>query len=468
MTQINKQTKDYQTILQMKKEIIATMKGETFVDKSDDLLFYIQKVFFMMINIRKLEKRSKEILKRVCGFNVADESDDDSIYYTGSDVIEPTGSDAILSTGSDFISDVLSATTSHPRCKRFPVASRYRIEFLRFFQSLVQNRGEEGLQDADVKIKKALEDEGHYQRVGVGGWELFDVTGSHTAPSLNPPTGVQAEDAYKTHILLNGKHPITIFECADAVDEVFATTGLSTWTASFVLNDWITLNTDLFRDKRILELGCGIGLTGLITVFDCQPQSYVFTDYHEKVISRCQEHIDLNLKYASDKIATKTETRLLNWAEYDPNIEKFAWMTESFDIVIGSDIIYHPSIIPPLVNVLKHVLRPKRSKNEEKKPAEEREEEEGQMEEEEEGKGKEGISKPIAYISAAVRKPMTFDYFVLCLKNSSMEVEEVSDEELWDCGNRDFFNFSDSDASFKILKITDDSCEEEFDLLRGN
>ena len=36
----------------MKKEIIATMKGETFVDKSDDLLFYIQKVFFMMINIR--------------------------------------------------------------------------------------------------------------------------------------------------------------------------------------------------------------------------------------------------------------------------------------------------------------------------------------------------------------------------------------------------------------------------------
>ena len=49
-----------------------------------------------------------------------------------------------------------------------------------------------------------------------------------------------------------------------------------------------------------------------------------------------------------------------------------------------------------------------------------------------------------------------------------MEVEEVSDEELWDCGNRDFFNFSDSDASFKILKITDDSCEEEFDLLRGN
>ena len=36
----------------MKKENVEKMPGETFVDKADDLLFYIQKVFFMMINIR--------------------------------------------------------------------------------------------------------------------------------------------------------------------------------------------------------------------------------------------------------------------------------------------------------------------------------------------------------------------------------------------------------------------------------
>ena len=71
-------------------------------------------------------------------------------------------------------------------------------------------------------------------------------------------------------------------------------------------------------------------------------------------------------------------------------------------MVIGSDIIYHPSIIPPLVNVLKHALTAKRRRSESLAHTEAE------------------VEKPIAYISAAVRKPTTFDYFVLCLKNSRL------------------------------------------------
>ena len=61
----------------------------------------------------------------------------------------------------------------------------------------------------------------NHNRVDVGGWQLFD---SGDCP-LAPRSGVQAEDAYKTHILENGSHPVTVFESADAVDEVNATTG---------------------------------------------------------------------------------------------------------------------------------------------------------------------------------------------------------------------------------------------------
>merc|ERR1719209_814193 len=109
--------------------------------------------------------------------------------------------------------------------------------------------------DSAAKIRKALEDMGHHQRVGGGGWEVFDDEKTSKDPLLTPSTGVQTEDAYKTHILVHGRHPVTVFESVDAVDQVFGTTGLSTWTASIVLNDWIVLNPDLFRDKRILELG---------------------------------------------------------------------------------------------------------------------------------------------------------------------------------------------------------------------
>merc|ERR1712002_1211867 len=143
----------------------------------------------MMVNIRKLERRSDEIDLRIHGVN-SDSLEDDHLG--------DLDAESCVSIGSAFVSDVLSATTYHPRCKRFPVASRYRIEFLRFFQSLVQNKEGDAFRDSDVKIRKALEEEGHHQRVGVCGWELWESAGSQSDPSLNPPTGIQAEDAYKT------------------------------------------------------------------------------------------------------------------------------------------------------------------------------------------------------------------------------------------------------------------------------
>ena len=117
---------------------------------------------FLFLN-RKLEKRRSEILRRLRGAShVIDEDDDD----VDEDIEDDLSS---RSNGNAFIAEVLSATTSHPRCLRFPVASRYRIEFLRFFQSLMQREDLDALSDADVKIRKALEDLGHRERFSIAG-----------------------------------------------------------------------------------------------------------------------------------------------------------------------------------------------------------------------------------------------------------------------------------------------------------
>ena len=48
----------------------------------------------------------------------------------------------------------------------------------------------------------------------------------------------------------------------------------------------------LFR--AVLELGCGVGLTGLVVCRSCSPSSYVFSDFHPSVLQRLRANLELN------------------------------------------------------------------------------------------------------------------------------------------------------------------------------
>lgn len=64
--------------------------------------------------------------------------------------------------------------------------------------------------------------------------------------------------------------------------------------------------------RSILELGCGLGLTGIFTCMECKPHRYIFSDCHYLVLDRLKENImlnfedsdnyNINIKYASDQI----------------------------------------------------------------------------------------------------------------------------------------------------------------------
>lgn len=46
--------------------------------------------------------------------------------------------------------------------------------------------------------------------------------------------------------------------------------------------------------RNVLELGSGLGLLGMFICKMCNPQGYIFTDYHEKVLQLLDENITLN------------------------------------------------------------------------------------------------------------------------------------------------------------------------------
>lgn len=50
----------------------------------------------------------------------------------------------------------------------------------------------------------------------------------------------------------------------------------------------------MFKGKRILELGSGCGLAGVLISALCELECYTFTDHHEKVLSLIKDNLEIN------------------------------------------------------------------------------------------------------------------------------------------------------------------------------
>lgn len=100
------------------------------------------------------------------------------------------------------------------------------------------------------------------------------------------------------------------------------------WPAAEALTSFLEKNPKLVRGKRVLELGCGLGLPSLVATH--LGGEVLATDYHpdvEKFFQRNCRHSSIECDY-----------QRLNWREEGANIGKF-------DIVMGSDVLYeskHP------------------------------------------------------------------------------------------------------------------------------
>jgi predicted nicotinamide N-methyase len=67
--------------------------------------------------------------------------------------------------------------------------------------------------------------------------------------------------------------------------------GLKLWEAGIVLARYLILNNKIFKNKRVLELGSGVGIAG-ITLKKWTECDYVeMSDYHPKVIENIQRNL---------------------------------------------------------------------------------------------------------------------------------------------------------------------------------
>ncbi|XP_010563526.1 PREDICTED: putative protein N-methyltransferase FAM86A [Haliaeetus leucocephalus] len=234
---------------------------------------------------------------------------------------------------SSLLLDILHKTILHPLSVKYPPSTKYRRCFL---TELIKKHESTAAEPLD---------------------ELYDTL----AGILNEEESTRC---YKNYLLPTGE-PVTLSESMAIISG--GTTGLVTWDAALHLAEWAIENSPVFSNRTVLELGSGIGFTGIAICKTCKPKTYIFSDYHHCVLKQLTENIRLNgfilEPGTTQHIQTESqgqEAEAMNYQNPKLIVAELDWgsVTEKQlldlqpDVIIAADVVYDPEIISVLIGML--------------------------------------------------------------------------------------------------------------------
>lgn len=76
--------------------------------------------------------------------------------------------------------------------------------------------------------------------------------------------------------------------------------GLRVWEAGCHLSSYLVKNPRDVAGRRVLELGSGCGLTGLVCAGICQPREICLTDYTDETVENLKRNVKENLGWLKE------------------------------------------------------------------------------------------------------------------------------------------------------------------------
>ncbi|XP_051244604.1 protein-lysine N-methyltransferase EEF2KMT isoform X2 [Dicentrarchus labrax] len=221
---------------------------------------------------------------------------------------------------SDLISDILKQTCLHSLCRKFPPSVRFRRLFL---SELIRREA------ADCDPLDELYD------------ALAEVVGAE-----------DTTECYKSYLLVlvsvlqPSGDAVSLLENVALISE--GTTGLVTWEAALYLAEWALDHRQVFSGRTVLELGSGVGLSGITICRSCSPRRFVFSDCHPRVLQTLRSNVELN-----GLTPPSVGVEEVDWtAASEEQLERIG-----ADVVIAADVVYDPDVAGSLVKLLSRILR---------------------------------------------------------------------------------------------------------------
>ncbi|KAJ3158998.1 Protein fam86a [Geranomyces michiganensis] len=321
---------------------------------------------------------------------------------------------------------ILALTHASPLTARYPPSRAYARAFLKALLTAAGGDGATACEELLVAyvetLTNAIDDKDHGLRQ-----QQQDIN-PYAHITSSAPTYV----SYPLHCPTTGDAAaewITLREATATISQ--GTTGLVTWAAATRFVEYLVHQArggekddeedgaggsvvvprrrrlDI-RGKRVLELGSGPGLLGIAAARVGGAAYVCLTDFDARVLSVLEENVAINFpsRCASDDDnapppapTAAVKVKFLDWA--NPDLEILA----DADVLICSDCVYDPTLVPPLVRTLRAFIHQDDIRNDSPSPCPSRQRE--------------------AWVAVTKRQQSTQDKFLRAVHDAQMRVTHI-------------------------------------------
>ncbi len=113
------------------------------------------------------------------------------------------------------------------------------------------------------------------------------------------------------------------------------------WPSSIALADFVLEHRGVFLSKSVIEIGCGLGLTGMAA--HVAGADVLFTDYDQYALEYTKNNFFRNFNQPA-------QVQMLDWRKQD--------IDRKFDILIAADVLYEKRWLQPVLDTIGACVKP--------------------------------------------------------------------------------------------------------------
>ncbi|XP_052489496.1 uncharacterized protein LOC105793973 isoform X3 [Gossypium raimondii] len=135
----------------------------------------------------------------------------------------------------------------------------------------------------------------------------------------------------------------------------FDLTGQLVWPGAMLLNDYLSKNAEMLQGCSMIELGSGVGITGMLCSRFCR--QILLTDHNEEVLKILRRNIELNVSSENPSCCAALEAEKLEWGNSDQINRILHKYPGGFELILGADICFQQSSVPLLFDTVEQLLK---------------------------------------------------------------------------------------------------------------
>ncbi|KAH9790289.1 putative methyltransferase family protein [Citrus sinensis] len=121
-------------------------------------------------------------------------------------------------------------------------------------------------------------------------------------------------DDYQLTTFTFGSQVLHLF-CLQSASTDFDLTGQLVWPGAMLMNDYLSKNPDVLQASSILELGSGVGVTGILCSRFCR--EVLLTDHNEEVLKILKKNIEHHTSSENPNSDAGLAVAKLEWGNSD-------------------------------------------------------------------------------------------------------------------------------------------------------